>query len=56
GHLKAIEIVEKRGKYYLTVSTGLKDNSEEFDAKVLPKVRELVAAVQKAMQEFQSAQ
>jgi hypothetical protein len=56
GHLKSIEIVEKRGKYYLTVSTGLKDNSEEFDAKVLSKVQELVAAVQNAMKEFQSTQ
>ena len=56
GHLKSIEIVEKRGKHYLTVSTGLKDNSEEFDAKVLSKVQELVVAVQKAMKEFQSVQ
>ena len=56
GHLKSIEILEKRGKYYLTVSTGLKDNSEEFDAKMLTKVQELVAEVQKAMKEFQSAQ
>ena len=56
GHLKSIEIVEKRGKYYLTVSTGLKDNSEEFDVRMLPKVQELVAEVQKAMKEFQVTQ
>ena len=56
GHLKFIEIVEKRGKHYLTVSTGLKDNSEEIESRVLPKVKELVAEVQKAMKEFQSAQ
>jgi hypothetical protein len=56
GHLKSIDIVEKRGKYYLTVSTGLKDNSEEFDAKMLTKVQELVDQVQKAMKEFQSTQ
>jgi len=56
GHLKSIEIVEKRGKHYLTVSTGLKDNSEEFESRALPKVKELVAEVQKAMKEFQSAQ
>jgi len=56
GHLKSIEIVEKRGKHYLTVSTGLKDNSEEIESRVLPKVKELVAEVQKAMKEFQSAQ
>ena len=56
GHLKSIEIVEKRGKHYLTVSTGLKDNSEEIESRALPKVKELVAEVQKAMKEFQSAQ
>ena len=56
GHLKFIEIVEKRGKHYLTVSTGLKDNSEEIESRALPKVKELVAEVQKAMKEFQSAQ
>ena len=56
GHLKSIEIVEKRGKHYLTVSTGLKDNSEEIESRALPKVKELVAEVQKDMKEFQSAQ
>jgi len=56
GHLKSIEIVEKRGKHYLTVSTGLKDNSEEIESRALPKVKELVVEVQKAMKEFQSAQ
>lgn len=52
GHIKSIEIVEKSGKYYLRVSTGLKDNTEEFEARVLPKVQELVAEVQKAMASF----
>ena len=56
GHLKSIEIVEKRGKHYLTVSTGLKDNSEEIESRALPKVKELVVEVQQAMKEFQSAQ
>jgi hypothetical protein len=56
GHLKSIEIVEKKGTYFLTVSTGLKDNSEEFDGRVLPRVRELVAEVQRAMKEFQANQ
>jgi|GEM_PF-2169674 len=56
GHLKSIELVERKGKYYLTVSTGLKDNSEEVEARFLPKVKELVAEVQKAMKEFQSQQ
>ncbi|NWF63401.1 MAG: hypothetical protein HXY38_03760 [Chloroflexi bacterium] len=55
GHLKSIESVEKRGKYYLTVSTGFKDNSEESDLRVSPKMQELVAAAQSAMKEFQSA-
>lgn len=56
GHLKSIEIVEKRGKHYLIASTGLKDNSEEIEPRALPKVKELIAEVQKAMKEFQSAQ
>jgi hypothetical protein len=52
GHLKSIEIVEKGGRYYVKVSTGLKDTTEEFEAQSLPKVRELVAEVQKAMGAF----
>jgi hypothetical protein len=52
GHIKSIEIVEKSGKYFLKVSTGLKDNTEEFEARVLPKVQELVTEVQKAMASF----
>lgn len=56
GHLKSIELVERKGKYYLTVSTGPRDNSEEVEARFLPKVKELVAEVQKTMKEFQSQQ
>jgi len=56
GHIKSIEVTEKNGKHYLTVSTGLKDNSEEVNAQTLPKVKELVFEVQKAMKEFQSKQ
>jgi hypothetical protein len=54
GHIKSIEVIEKRGKYYLTVRTGLRDESEEIDVQVLPEVRELVAEVKKAMEEFRS--
>ena len=56
GHIQSIEIVEKKGRYYLSVSTGFTENSEEFDAELLPKVQELVSAVQKAMKEFQTSQ
>ncbi len=52
GHIKSMEILEKKGKYYLKVSTGLKDITEEFEARVLPKVQELVAKAQKAMASF----
>jgi hypothetical protein len=55
GRLKTVDIVEKRGKQVLVADTGLKDASEEIDAQVLPRVKELVAAVQKAMTEFQAA-
>ncbi|NTU75713.1 MAG: hypothetical protein HGA86_06295 [Anaerolineaceae bacterium] len=54
GHLKSIEVVEKKGRYFLQVSTGIKDNSEEFDPRMLPRVKELVAEVQKAMKSFSS--
>jgi hypothetical protein len=56
GHIKSIEVIEKRGKHYLTVSTGLRDESEQVDVEMVPKVRELVAEVKKAMEEFQSKQ
>jgi hypothetical protein len=56
GHIKSIEVTEKKGKYYLTITTGLRDNSEEVSEQTLPKVKELVLEVQKAMKEFRSKQ
>ncbi len=56
GHIKTIEIREKGGKYYLTVSTGLKDNTEEVSPQALNKARELVTAVHAAMKAFSSLQ
>jgi hypothetical protein len=56
GHIKSIEIREQGGKANLVVSTGLKDTKEEISQQALPRVRELVAAVQAAMQAFAAQQ
>jgi hypothetical protein len=56
GHIKSIEVIEKRGKHYLTVHTGLRDESEQVDVQMVPKVRDLIIEVKKAMEEFQSKQ
>jgi hypothetical protein len=56
GHIKSMEVAEKRRKHYLTIRTGLRDSSEESDARVLNKVSELVTEAKKAMEEFQSKQ
>jgi hypothetical protein len=49
-HIKSIGLIEKIGKTYLVLLTEHATKTEEVSAGVLPKARELVAAVQPVLQ------
>ena len=50
GHIKSIEILtDKGGRHSLVVKTAYHTNKDDVGEQALPKVRELVAAVQEAM-------
>ena len=50
GHFKSVDVTtDKKGKYWLEVQTKIRTLSAEVSDQALPKAKELVAAVQKAM-------
>ena len=54
GHIKSIDITEKKDKNFLVVVTEAHTVSEEIDPAVLPRVKKMLAEVRQAMQDFRS--
>jgi hypothetical protein len=50
GHIKSIELVtNKKGKHLLHMETEYHKIDDEVEERAIPKIKELIAAVQEAM-------